>query len=232
MVTLDDIQSRIASGVDYTSSAPSTSDTEYARRLKLINKYEKQWALKEGYRWKDLVVSTTLTTTANVATVSLPTDYKSAILQPAGTLKVGSANYEFIPIYMKGKYFDNSQYLYITGNDAVGYTLNINPTPDDAYSIEFDYYSKYLATNSGGTDKEVMTTGTDITKCPDPEYIVYMVQYDLLMHDNRGDKAIECKNEGLNILDNLVNENFRNEHNYVRKIPVYKEDSGYLLMGD
>jgi hypothetical protein len=114
--------------------------------------------LSEGRIARDLrlrkqVVTTTLSTVANVSTLTLPADYLETenitvtSTSPAGALSVVT------PEYIDRKYPASANY---TGRPVVytivGDNLVFGPTPDAVYTISLDYYQRFTALATASTN--------------------------------------------------------------------------------
>jgi hypothetical protein len=232
--TLNDIQTQIALDFDSSSSAPATSNTEWTRRLYLINRYEKEWARVKDGRWSQLLTPFTISTVAGTAYVSLPADYVFGreIVKPNSFMDIGGVDYRMVAYTEKDKYDTADSYVYILGDDQAGYKLYINPTPDTAVTVTLPYYSTYLATSSAGVKQNVLTTGTDITRCPDPMYIVYMTLADLFKIDDEGNKGLDFERKGTERLADMMSVENGRSTNFNMEIPDFVEDAGYPNIGE
>lgn len=187
-MTLTDIQSSISARFDYSGSVISSTSNEWARRLLLINEAEDTLKRFLNGQLSFLLTSTTLTTTNGVNYVNLPSDYER------GSLALGSnglitINNLYYPLREQPDTLSNdstSYFTWIKGNKAEGYKLYIQPTPDGVYSITLPYYTSNLATNASLTGISKLTSPTDITKIPDPYYIVDWVIGELYLIDDEG----------------------------------------------
>lgn len=234
-MTLDDIQKEIAVDFDSSPSAPANTTTEWARRRTLINRFEREWARTKGYKWSELLKEATLTTTADQASVTCPTDFKARniVLREDGTLKIGSVWYTFINYDEKNSINDSQKYCYVLGNDAEGYTLYINPTPDDAYTVNFPYFTNNLATESdASTETEVLTNTDDITKCPDPYFIIYSTLATLFKDDDEGNKGVDYERLAIDRLNNMLADASSGGLNQSLEIPDYYERMGAPAYGE
>lgn len=232
--TLDDIQVGIAIDFDSSADAPATSNSEYTRRLKLINRSEKKWARAFNYRWPELFTSTTLTTTAGQAYVSLPSDFEfgNLVIAPDGEIKIGDLWYKLITKDYKDVHYDSAYLCWITGNPSAGYRLNIQPTPTDQVSIPLNYYSNYLATNTSGTDQALLSTGTDKTKISDADFLVYDVLAQLYKDDDEGNKGLDFERLANDRLEQMKSLASRGQQNQLVEIPDLAELQGYPSIGN
>jgi hypothetical protein len=229
--TLNDLQVQIALDFDSYATAPSITNPEWARRVLLINRYEKEWARMRNFRWTGLFTQQTLSTVVGQAYVNLATDFVlgNEVVDADGMIDIGNLAYKMID-------FNNNDlidhYVYITGNEQAGFKLNIYPTPSAINSFSLPYYSTNLATNAAGTAQTVLALGTDITRCQDPMYIVYMVLADLFKVDDEGNKGLDFERKGAERLNDMMSVETLRGQNFIREIPDWQEDAGGAAIGD
>lgn len=210
-MTLDEIQTQIAVDIDSSANPLPSTNTEYVRRRKIINRYERSWASRKNYVWNVLLNKAQVTINAGETSVVLPSGFtgKNIALSQDGYITIGGVSYRFVRYDESKTYADTARITYLLGNDSVGYTLHVKSATEEARTIEFDYYTKNLATNSNGdTEKEVMTEPTDITKCPSPEYIINASLATLSKTDDESDKGLDYERRAEQEMDEMVaNEN-------------------------
>jgi len=234
--TLDKIQQEIAANYEHTSNIPGSTDARYVQRLVLINRFERDWGRyrKLGSRWPQLFsVDTSISTVASTATVTLPSDFtlNGLALDTDGEVEIGGNGYLFIKRENKDKYADAERLTWITGNDAAGYTLTINPTPTTVMTVTIPYYTTNLATNAAGTGQEVLALGTDLTKCPNPMFLAYSTLSELYRNDREENQARRYESKAEDAWDEMVSNNFNANVNQMRQIPDVAEDEGYPNIG-
>lgn len=185
-MTLDQLQLAITARFDYSGSGILSTSDEYARRTALINQAEDTVRRYLNGQWSFLLTVPTLSTTGGQSYVNLPADYErgSGIVDTAGNILINGLLYKLVEYPETLNYDSQSPFVWITGNKSIGYKLNIQPTPAGVYSVPFPYYSTSMATTSGGTDISGLTSTTDITKVPDPFYIVDWVVGELYLIDD------------------------------------------------
>lgn len=184
--TLSDILDQVSSIFDLSPNAPSTSTDDYARRIKLVNMQEKNWANAMDYRWRVLLVSgASVTILANTSSIALPADFSMSglVASRIGDISDGTDYWKLVRPKDRSVYGSSEKLAWITGNDIDGFTLNIQPTSGSNITFTFDYYSNYLATDSSDVSQSVLSTGTDKTKCPVPNYLVYSTVAELYRTD-------------------------------------------------
>lgn len=234
-MTLDELQAQVALDFDSSSTALSFENTEYLRRTKLINRFETLWAKRRNFVWNELLKATTLTLTANTTSVDLPADFTSRniMLSQDGYIKIGAIWHKLIRRDELDTYDSSSPLAYLLGNDPQGFTLNTQPEYTEDKTVYLNYYTKYLATDTTGeTEKALLTETTDITKCPNPFYLIYSTLAALYKSDDELDKGLDYERlaeEEMNQM--LSNENLGayQQQNYIMGID---EIGGYMELGD
>lgn len=234
-MTLSELLTEISLDYDASSSTPSTSSTEYARRVKLINRFERAWARELNYKWNDLLKSSTVTITSGNSSASLPSDFKfgNIVTNEAGEVKIGNSYYQLVRKDEVGSFDTDSRLCWVTGNDAQGYTINIQPTATDNLSVTLDYFTTNLAATSAGVEQPVLVDGTDESKCPDPYYIVYSALGVLYKaDDDEIGRGMDYERLATESMSNMIANNSVGGLNQVGVIPDYAEVSGYSYIGD
>lgn len=234
MATLDDIQTEIAADFDSSATAPASTNSEYARRLVLINRAVRLWATERNGRWPELATTTSLSTTANQAYVTLPSDCGIGCidLSEAGEIEINAIKYKMVNFDQRKSYTSTSRILWVTVNEGgAGYRLNIQPTPTSVVAFNLDYYSNKLATSTGGTSQEKLSISTDITKCPDMQYIVFYTLGQLYKDDDEGAKGVDFGNQAIDRLNMMLARAQVGEFNQNAEIPFFAERSGYKPLG-
>ena len=232
-MNLQTIQDRIAARFDYSSTAVSSSSNEWDRRTRLINIAAEDWADARNGSWRSLLTTVSLTPVEGLTYVNLPSDYEHGrgLLAKDTTIAIGGAyfpamEYDEIMTLPDGVYA-----CWITGNAGAGYRLNFTVAPSSTSSFNFSYYSSQLATNVSGTSIAELTTGTDITKCKDGNYLVSWVLGELYVIDDEPKKGVLYKQESQKSLTNMVINETLGEINQSTTIPVISEYQGYEPFG-
>ena len=174
--TVQDLLDEIYVNVDNdpTSSTDNTQD-EWTARVRLINSGIREWAKQDVY-WNELWTPYThgSTISASQAYVLTMTDFIFAGSFAAFTLN-GNVTYVEIVKPEEAFKFANtgSRACYITGNNAVGWTLNLTWIPavgDGVYygaTLSFNYYKAPLK----------MALATDKPEMRDPSFLISYVSY-------------------------------------------------------
>lgn len=234
-MTLDDIQTQIALDFDSSSSALPSINSEYARRTKLINRFEKLWAARKNYAWRALLKSTQLTLTANQTSVALPSDFVGNNLQLAqdGMIKIGGVWYTLLRPDEADTFNETAYIAYLRGNNVAGYTLHVKFSKEYDRTVEVSYYTNHLAYDGDGvTEKEVLSSPTDYTKCPTPQYLIYAVLSTLYTSDDETDKGLNYERLAEEEMDQMLaneNQGAFQQQNYVIGMD---EIQGYDALGE
>jgi len=142
-ITVDEVQSRIASLVDQSITTPTQTGSEYALRLKYLNRAISEWgqafdweALRKDY-WPGV-------TGVSQASISLPDDFHKVAGFPlyySGGVSGGEER-EVINAEATKLYSSTDKYCYVLGDRANGHTLVWSPgTLASGASLKIPYYS-------------------------------------------------------------------------------------------
>jgi hypothetical protein len=215
MANLTELQTRITAIFDQAGGSIDSSSSEYTRRKTLLNKSLRKWALEKGYTWRQLIETTTLNTVADQNYVDLPSDYKygNLLIPQSQRLTVGAEQYPVVEIGDALNRNTADFYIYISGNPGTGYRLNINPTPTVVASIPLNYYTSNLATDSLGVSRAELTDGTDISKCPSDDFLVYDTVADMFLIDDEGDQYSQYRDMAQMEMDRMLINNELGESN-------------------
>lgn len=233
IITLDEIQAAISARVDFIATAPSSTDTEYIRRTSLINSAAEKWGTELYGRWGELYEDTTLATVAGQSYVLLPDGLtpNGLILSELGKLTIGNNSYKLVRADQQETY-DASEYIvWITGNLAQGYRLNISPTPSAVISFPLRYYTRLLATDSDGVSKSAMSLPTDKTKCPNPMYLVCFTLSEIYKTEGSGVLGQDYSAEASELLQDMKANN-NTQVNISGEISDLAEVGGYPNIGN
>lgn len=234
MATLNDVQVGIAVDFDSSSSAPSTTNSEWSRRLILINRALLKWAQELSFRWPQLYTTTNLVTTPSVSTVDLPDDveYGNIELSESGELKIGDMYYKLVTPGQVSSYVSSAHICWITGNNVTGFVLNIQPTPEGASTIPLKYYSNFLAVDDDGTTKKLkLEDSGDFVLCPDSDYLTYFVLSQLYKDDDEGNKGQDFERLAINSLNNMISVVVGGQSQQSQEITDLAEARGYPSIG-
>jgi len=174
MATLNDVQSLISAEFDQSGSVINPFSGEYERRRRLVNIAERMWREFNSGRWSVLRTTASLILTIGQPYVTLPSDYiigREDFDHNNQLLKIGSTDYKKITPNQRYQFDPAEPLVWFSGNEAIGYRLNLQPTPSEAVSFDFPYFSKNTAIDENNIEKEFMTLPSDKTKIPDPTFL-------------------------------------------------------------
>lgn len=230
---LTQIQQHISARFDQSGDVIDSSSGEYTRRLRIINSAEESWRESNLGAWRSLKTSTSLSTTASQSYVTLPTDFiiGRQILDDSDYLEISATRYKFVTDgeFLLGDGTDN--FITITGDVQAGFRLNIQPTPAEVIAFTFSYYTKYLATNSSGTAQEFLSTGTDITRCPNPHYLIHYTLGELFFLDDDPGKSQFYTQKAEKALNEMIVQESLGERNQRVIIPDIEMEVGFEPIG-
>lgn len=189
MVTVDEIQGKVAAVVDQDQDTANISTDDYALRLRFINNRERQWA--EVARWPSLYkdyFTNTSTATGN-ATVSLPSDFRVEAGFPRAY--VDGTEYEFAVIEPQkaGQYSTTDKYVKKYKSNFV---FNVAGFASGS-TIAIPYFSTPSSHASP----------SNVIACPNPEYIASGVIADVWEAGEDARFQIK-KSEADDILQNML----------------------------
>jgi len=164
LYTVNELQSKIATIIDHTVTAPGSSTDEFAWRLGFINRAYQEWAT--AYDWEALRKEVFLGVTGvSQASISLPADFRKMAMEPIlyGDADINYAvSYPEIPPEDRKLYLDSDEYFYILGSRE-NQTMILNPaTLASGASLLISYFSFPTSLVSSG----------DSTVISDPEFVV------------------------------------------------------------
>jgi len=207
--TETDIIAQVYSQYENDNSTWDATSAEYLTSRNYTKAAILRWEFLEGVRWGELVqklsaaADGTKTLTAATYTYGCPTDMR---LPPQTTdnemvyvrtldSSGNSILWQVVPVVQISQ-LDGSttRFCYFTGNQKVGFTLNLNPninlTTGDTISYEYLKRATYL------------TTITSSTEMSNPMYIVHYCLHRLYKNDGQLSEA----SEELQIAESLLQE--------------------------
>lgn len=157
----NEIQARVASLVDQSTTPPTAGGAEWNLRLKYINRAYEEWA--NAYEWEALRQTQYSTVTAS-ASISLPGNFhKMAAFPLLYNGVTGGEEWPEIQPNEKKLYSDTDKYFYLLGNRGNGFTMVWNPgTLASGASLFIQYYSFPSS----------LASPADVPVIPDPEFLV------------------------------------------------------------
>ena len=167
-LSVNELQNRLASSVDQSSTAPTTAGADWNLRLKYFNMAQSEWA--ELYDWQALYKEYNTLTSTNTAncSISLPTDFRKWAGYPKITYdSISTKEFAEIRPQEKERYSSSDRYVYLMGNPNANYTMFVHPGTTTGYltsgaSIFLSYYASAVS----------LVSPADVSMCPNPDYLV------------------------------------------------------------
>jgi hypothetical protein len=134
MATLEDVLLDISTWVDQETTLPDGA--ELATRISYVDQAQQEWG--DVLNWKRLRKSLELSSSG--ASVALPADFKKL----ASPLHDLTRTQQYVEIKSDERFAKtpDSKYCYVTGNDADGLALVVNPALDGSTTLNADYHAK------------------------------------------------------------------------------------------
>lgn len=164
---LAEIEQRI-NAIAGQSLTTTEGDTDWLLRRSFINRAQQDWANR--FDWPQLYteVNSMTSTGSALASIALPANFKKLAGYPQ--FAVGGANgdqFSEVDAMERNRFSSTDKYCYVLGN-ATGYNLIVNPgTFSSGTSLFYSYYRSPIS----------LISGSDITECPDANYIVQQSLY-------------------------------------------------------
>lgn len=224
MISVDDIQSDVASTVDQDPDTANIDTTDYALRLNYLNGREREWA--EFGKWQALVkeYNTLTSTSSGNCSISLPSDYRSMAILPKITFD-GANTLDFQNIRPQDESkFDpkSSSYVKIMGNPASGYTMIVNTVNNDRQlasgaSIKIIYYATPAS----------LLSPADLVACPNPNFLVQGVIADV-WQSKEDPRYRQAQVDANLLLQNMQeSENTPSEQSYGAEVRTVEQRSNF-----
>lgn len=158
--TLSDILSDAGAKVITDESAPEEKDQTL--RHSYINQAIREWG--DAYPWKQLREEFTIPFADSGVSIGLPGNFKQ-LMSPMTDLSLGISNVRKYPDLKHPEERHDMQttdkYTWILGNDAIGYSLQINPAMTSGFSGVADIL----------TYPSLPSLLTDSIVCPQPNFV-------------------------------------------------------------
>lgn len=223
-ITLDEIQSRVASVTDVDELSSDINSTEYSLRLKYINRAQHEWA--ETYDWQTLYKEyrVNVSTSTGNASVVLPDDFRKLASYP--NISYDGANSALFPEVLPqddGQYGQYDKRVWIMGSPSGGYILRIlGASLSSGATVMVPYYKSPVS----------LVSPANIADIPNAEYLVQRtIAY---VWEAKGDERAQlAKSEAEKILQNMLEyENvFNKASTYDRVKTVNETKYGDFRMG-
>lgn len=202
-MTFDEIFQAYYSLFRADSDVPPSDDDEYITAMRLANEAINRWAFYDNTYWKELFQTLQLSEDGDSTVVSGQTDYEAPgdFQEAGGQIAIKDSDGKTVQTYRiiepQEVQFqsDLGTYAYFTGDPANGYVLHLNPAPDTSLSgnsIDYTYYKQ----------PTIFTTGTDVSECPDPYFIVNRMLAQVF-RANRNPYYQSAKNDAENALKQM-----------------------------
>lgn len=192
-----EIQNRIASLVDQSSTAPDVGGDDWNLRLKYINMAQNE--AFDLYDWGFLFkeYSTQTSTISGNTSISMPNDFRKLASFPRICFSGVDDQFPEVRVQERFKKLSSDRFVYFLGSGA-GYTMVVHAGLSDGQlpsgaSIYVPYYS------SGAS----LTTGSDVSMIPDPEYLVKR-SVAMLWEAREDDRFPQMKAEADKLLQRLL----------------------------
>lgn len=219
-ITVDDVQSQIASILDQNQDSSSIDSSDYSLRLNMINRRERMWA--EAGKWNNLVkeFNSLISTSTGNTSIALPADFRALAGYPEITFDGSTTSkYSEIKPQEEGRFNPAvDKYVKILGNPNTGYTMVGSPGTSNRLftsgaSVKVIYHS--IPTSHASPANQI--------SCSNPEYIVQGVIADFW--ESREDPRYQnAKVEANLILQNMLEyENTPSEASYNRNVKTVDE---------
>lgn len=204
-LTESDIIDQIYSDYEGDNTTWSATSAEYLTARRYCKAAIIRWEFLEGVIWPELYTTLaaaadgTKTTTAGTWSYGCPTDMRLPP-QPGNYVRIvdsgsNSSYYKVIPL-SKVEQLDNTndKFCYFTGNQKLGFTLNINDnlTLTTGNTIKYEYYRRAT----------YFTATTSTTEMSNPMFIVHYALHRFYKNDGLLDES----QEELQIAESLLQE--------------------------
>lgn len=193
-VSVDTIQSRVASVIDGDNNTANINTTDYSLRLTYMNMALNEW--QEAYDWQVLYkeFNSLVSTAAGNASIALPSDFRKLASYPKIANGTSTDLYPETRPQEAGRYDDTQKRVEILGNYKNNYVLRVyGVTLISGASVKIPYYA------SAGS----LATSTDIVPIPNSEYLTKRVLA-YVFEANEDPRFPQSKLEAERILGSLI----------------------------
>lgn len=163
-LTVDEIQSRIASVVDQDEDTSNILTADYSLRLKYINMAQKEAAEIQDWQYLFTEYNTQTSTTTGNASIALPNNFRKLAGYPFIT-HTGTTTDQFSNVLPQDdhQYFDTDYRTWLLGSPQSGYVLRVfGVSMQSGASIKIPYFRSPMS----------LASPTDITDIPNADYLV------------------------------------------------------------
>lgn len=198
MIDVTELQKRIATLLDVSSSSPTEGGDDWNLRLKYMNMANAEWA--QLYDWQVLYTeyNTRTSTVSGNTSISLPADFRKLASFPRiSPSDSNSYDYPEIRPQERSGRLNTDRFVYLlhgnTGSTMVVNSGNLDGQLISGASIFVSYYS------SGGS----LVSGSDTSIIPDPNYLVQRTA-SLLWEATGDDRFPQAKAKAEQILQRML----------------------------
>lgn len=154
---------------------PLTDDPEYAMGMAFANKAIHRWRQVDGVLWNELWTTRAIADDGDDLIVAgqLVYDAPGDFVSPGGYVVLGgpdNSTQRLQVVSPEEAQTMRGTFAYFIGNPSDGYQLVLSNVADNiaGYAINYDYYR----------EPTYFSTGSDVTECADPMFIVDMMTAD------------------------------------------------------
>lgn len=188
-MTLQEFQDELHAEYQGDTDTPSSSDSEWTFRLRLLKGAIREWASEEGITWAELWAqlsdAATGDKTVNASDVdyACPTDFDF----PGGYVRTtdasGNHTYWEVLSQERAELFKNEavRACYFTGSQKAGFTLHFMDQPTAGHTINYPYYKTPTVPSAVG----------DILEMSEPRFAIHFCLSKMHEIDGEGDRAIK-----------------------------------------
>lgn len=222
-LTVDELQSRIASLIDQDESTSNISATDYSLRLKYLNMSLLEWA--EAYDWQTLYseFNMLVSTSTGNASITLPTDFRKLASYPVITFDgATTALFPETRPQEAGKYEGTDKRVEILGNPQDTYTMRVyGATLVSGASVKVPYYMSVQS----------LASPANIAEIPNPNYLVKRtIAY--LWEAREDARFVQAKQDAEIILRNMLEqENVFSEASTFNRVKTVEENTNGFRIG-
>jgi hypothetical protein len=188
-VDVTEIQNRIASMTDQSSTAPTVGGDDWTLRLMYMNMAQQE--AFELYDWKFLYkeyITQTSTSTGNTS-IAMPADFRKL----GGYPQIGGYQYAEKPAQERFTLQSTDRAVYLLGSAGNGVTMVVNGALASGASIVVPYYANGYA----------LVLEADVSLIPDADYLVYR-SIALLWEAREDDRFPQAKSKAEQILSRML----------------------------
>ena len=222
-ISVDEVQSRVASITDQDENTANLSSTDYSLRLKYINMAQKQWA--EANDWRQLFTeyNMLISTSTGNASIALPTNFKKLAGYPL-IVDSNSTTHKLPEVRPEedNQYVDTDKRMWLFGSPADGYILRVfGMTLSSGASLKVPYYRSRAS----------LASPANIADVPNVDYLIQRTV--AFIWESREDGRFPgAKAEAERILSNMIEyENVFSRAATYDRVKTYEETRSNFRWG-